>query len=307
LIAAGDGSGGLMVVDAFSRIVRLGEGMGEPEDVLTLSEPAIRRTIKALRVCAGKMRRHAVRRARCVATEACRRAANGRGFVRRVERQTGLALEIISGDEEAELAVSGCAPLIAADAEHALFFDIGGGSTELIWAALDGGRARILGTCSLPCGVATLARRFGRDRFAPETFAAMVEAVLARVAPFEAHHRIAHAVAAKRVQMIGTSGTVTTLAGVHLGLARYDRARVDGRDFATADIRDVSLRLAGLDYTGRAAIPCVGRQRADLVVGGCAVVEALCRLWPVETFTVADRGVREGIIHRMIDADGAAA
>jgi exopolyphosphatase/guanosine-5'-triphosphate,3'-diphosphate pyrophosphatase len=308
LLIAEPAGDGFRVVDAFSRIVRLGEGMSGPDTQLILSEPAMRRTVKALRVCANKMHRRTVAAARCVATEACRRATNAREFVKRVRRQTGIALEVISNRQEAELAVAGCAPLFDSNADNALIFDIGGGSTEIIWVRLGDGE----GTCiraawSMPCGVITLAERFGRDRYPAETYRAMVEHARVLIAPFEAAHAIAAAVRRGRVQMVGTSGTVTTLAGIELGLARYDRNRVDGTDLDPATVRRLSRRLADLDYEARAAHSCIGRDRADLVVGGCALVEAICDAWPVDRLRVADRGVREGILYDLIAGAGAPA
>ncbi len=303
LLIATPTTDGFTVVDAFSRIVRLGEGMGDPDDPLILSEPAMRRTVKALRVCAGKMRRRGVHAARCVATEACRRAANARGFLRRVKRQTGLDLEVISCEEEAELAVAGCTPLIDANASHALIFDIGGGSTELTWVDLSGERSEILGAQSIPVGVITLAERFGRDQFTHGEYDAMIRHIAEMIAPFEERHQVSHAIRDGCVQMIGTSGTVTTLAGVDMDLPRYDRARVDGTALAFDRVSHVSRELAALDLDGRAAHPCIGRNRADLVVGGCALLEAMCQTWPVGALTVADRGVREGILYDLIAAD----
>ena len=303
LLIATPSSDGFTVVDAFSRIVRLGEGMGDPQDPLVLSEPAMRRTVKALKVCAGKMRRRGVQSARCVATEACRRAENARGFIRRVKRQTGLDLEVISCAEEAELAVSGCSPLIDPEASRALIFDIGGGSTELTWVDLSGERSEILGAQSIPCGVITLAERFGRDQFTLAEYDAMVRYIADMIAPFEERHSVSSAIQDGGVQMIGTSGTVTTLAGVDMDLPRYDRARVDGTALAFDRVSEVSRELASLDLKGRAAHPCIGRNRADLVVGGCALLEAMCQTWPVGALTVADRGVREGILYDLIAAD----
>lgn len=303
LLVARASDGGFTVIDAFSRIVRLGEGLAEGAPML--SQPAQRRAVKALTVCAAKMRRRGVGAARCVATEACRRAANAPAFVHRVRRQTGIALEVISVQEEAELAVAGCAPLFDADARHALIFDIGGGSTELIWVRIAGG-ARLLGAWSMPCGVLSLAERHGGDRYGRADYEAMVDRVSAMIAPFEARHRIADEVARGRVQMIGTSGTVTTLAGIEMGLACYDRARVDGVSLGFAALARVSRALAEMGYDARAGHPCIGRERADLVVGGCAVLEAICRAWPVGSLTVADRGLREGILYGLIAAAGPA-
>jgi exopolyphosphatase/guanosine-5'-triphosphate,3'-diphosphate pyrophosphatase len=300
LLIAHPSEGSFKVIDAFSRIVRLGEGLGEGAPML--SQPAQRRAVKALRICAAKMHRRSVRVARCVATEACRCAGNAPAFVHRVRRLTGIALEVISVREEAELAVAGCAPLFDADAAHALIFDIGGGSTELIWVRIAGG-ARVLGAWSMPCGVLSLAERHGGDRYEPADYEAMVGRVSAMIAPFEARYRIAEAVARGRVQMLGTSGTVTTLAGIDMGLACYDRTRVDGASLGFDALARVSRNLAEMGYDARAGHPCIGRDRADLVVGGCAVLEAICRAWPVGSLTVADRGLREGILYDLIAAD----
>lgn len=286
------------VVDAFSRIVRLGEGVGASG---TLSIAAMDRTIEALKICAGKMRRHRVTHARSVATEACRRADNCEAFVARARRETGIAIEIISNHEEASLAFSGCAPLLAATPAQALVFDIGGGSTEVGCLRLEpSALPRLTAWHSIPLGVVTLAERHGAGRISPEVYEAMVAETQDQLMAFEKAEGLGPAIAAGEVQMLGTSGTVTTLSGVHLDLPRYDRSRVDGSylDFATID--RVSADLAGMAWDERAAIPCIGRERADLVVAGCAILAAICRLWPVGRLRVADRGVREGILFGLL-------
>jgi exopolyphosphatase/guanosine-5'-triphosphate,3'-diphosphate pyrophosphatase len=306
LVASPRGDGrGFDVLDAFSRIVRLGEGMGDPDAPMVLSDAAMERAVKALKVCAGKMRQHDVARARCVATEACRRAVNRDDFLDRVRVETGISLEVISRHREGELAVSGCAPLISDDADHVVVFDIGGGSTEIVLVDLTGEAPRHLGSHSIPRGVVSMAEKFGRDRFDRETYAAMIDHVVELLGDFEARHGLNKAIGAgARVQMIGTSGTVTTLAGVDMGLARYDRAVVDGTTLSFETIERVSRDLAAGDLKSRADRPCVGHARADLVVGGCAVLEALCRAWPVGAVTVADRGVREGLLYELIASSG---
>jgi exopolyphosphatase/guanosine-5'-triphosphate,3'-diphosphate pyrophosphatase len=293
------------VVDAFSRIVRLGEGL---EATGALSEAAMARTIEALKVCAGKIAQRHVAGARCVATEACRRAVNCRDFIDRVRSEIGLDLEIISTAEEARLVVAGCAPLLHPRAPYGIIFDIGGGSTEIVWLRRGGPRGRngarssktakteIFGSISLPFGVVTFTERFGGTEVSPAIYRAMVAEAEAAVAPFEARHRIRRHVACGRVQMIGSSGTVTTLAGIHLALPRYIRAMVDGSTLTFDQIDRVSRHLAGLNLAGRAASPCVGRERADLVLSGCAILDAICATWPVGELRVADRGIREGIL-----------
>jgi exopolyphosphatase/guanosine-5'-triphosphate,3'-diphosphate pyrophosphatase len=294
LLVARPREDGFRVIDAYSRIVRLGEGLAQTE---ALGEQAMRRTIDALRVCASKIRKRRVTHARHVATEACRRARNCQEFVARVRAETGIALEIISSREEAELALAGCAPLLDPARPYALVFDIGGGSTELLWLSFGPDRVpRLIDWMSLPYGVVGLAE--SQPGVAP--LGAWYEAVAAEVgallAPFEARHAIVNKIADGMVQMLGSSGTVTTLAGVHFDLPRYDRSYVDGSYLDFDDIDRVSRWLAELSPEGRAAQPCIGRERADLVVGGCAILAAICRTWPVGSLRVADRGVREGIL-----------
>jgi exopolyphosphatase/guanosine-5'-triphosphate,3'-diphosphate pyrophosphatase len=300
LLVARPSSGGFRIVDAFSRIVRLGEGLTASG---LLSEAAMDRTIAALRICADKIRRRGVTHTRSVATEACRRAGNCEHFVERVRRETGIEIEIISTREEAELAFNGCAPLLNGHLTRALVFDIGGGSTELGWLTLRPGQMpRLDGWVSVPLGVVNLTERYGGDSITVAAYEAMVAEVAAHLRPFEAAYGIARHVAAGAVQMLGTSGTVTTLAGVHLGLPRYDRSVVDGSYLEFDAIQAISRRLAAMDCASRATSPCIGPERADLVVAGCAILEAICTAWPVGRLRVADRGVREGILFGLLAA-----
>ena len=319
LLVAAPQSGGFRVIESFSRIVRLGEGLTASG---RLAPRAMGRAIEALRICAGRVSRYRGLRLRAVATEACRQAVNGREFVARVKRETGLALEIINAEEEARLALAGCASLLDDSAPHAFVFDIGGGSTEIIWRrdvrahngmnghgyaadalvpmARDGLRFH-----SVPIGVVTMAERHGADRVSPAAYQAMVDQAMDLLRPFETAEMIGGEIAGARVQMLGTSGTVTTLASVFLNLRRYSRMRVDGSYLDFDSIRRISDEIAGLDYAARAAMPCIGPQRADLVVGGVAILDAICRLWPVGRLRVADRGLREGILNLLIAADRA--
>jgi exopolyphosphatase / guanosine-5'-triphosphate,3'-diphosphate pyrophosphatase len=297
LLIARPGGGEFRVVDAFSRIVRLGEGLTTTG---RLSEAAMVRTLEALKICADKIEHRHATCGRYVATEACRRAANCDEFFARARDTAGVELEIISTAEEARLVVAGCAPLLSPRAPYAVVFDIGGGSTEIVWLRRGGRRKRgmpeIIGSTSLPFGVVTFTERFGGVHVPPTAYSAMVAEALAALAPFEARHRISRRIAQGRVQMLGSSGTVTTLAGVHLALPRYTRALVDGSTLTFEQIAAVSGHLAGLDLDGRAANPCVGRERADLVLSGCAILDAICATWPVGRLRVADRGIREGIL-----------
>ena len=249
------------------------------------------RTIAALRVCARIMARHGVKHARCVATEACRRAANGPEFLVRVRRATGIELEVLGHEQEARLALLGCLPLIERGAGPALLVDIGGGSTEILWLE-DGGP-----TCaSLPIGVVALSEAFTSEPDA-STFDAMVRHVRAAI---DGVRGIPLAWERPPVQLVGTSGTITTLAAVHLGLRRYDRRRIDGLVLDRGAIGHVSERLRGMTNAARAAHPCIGSGRADLVVAGCAILEAVLRTWPATVLRVADRGLREGILHGLM-------
>lgn len=301
LLVAAPTAHGFRVLDSFSRIVRLGEGLATTG---ALSPEAMDRAVAALAVCADKLGRRKVRRIRAVATEACRRAANGARFLARVRETTGLAFEVIGPREEAELAVESCAPLLAGPERRALLFDIGGGSTELAWLRIDGeGEITLTGYASVPLGVVTLAERWREAAFTAEGFEAMTMEAMAALLPFDAIHCISAEVARGQVRLVGTSGTVTTLAGVSLGLARYSRAMVDGRVLA---VEAADRALATVREMGREGLtrhPCIGPQRVDFVLPGCAVFAAIRRLWPVPAIVVADRGLREGILLRLMRAD----
>jgi exopolyphosphatase/guanosine-5'-triphosphate,3'-diphosphate pyrophosphatase len=299
LIARASGAG-YRIIDAFSRIVRLGEGMTRSG---VLAEDAMGRTIEALKVCASKISRRGVTHGRSVATEACRRAGNCDEFLARVQAETGLNIEIISTAEEAQLAFKGCSPLLSRRQPRALVFDIGGGSTELGWLKVRNGRPpELIDSMSVPLGVVTISENYGHCRVPDDLYERMVQDVSAHMAAFAERNGIGPKVAAGAVQMLGTSGTVTTLAGIHLGLARYDRSLVDGTYLDFPAIRSISRNLAAMTYEERSAHACIGVDRADLVVAGCAILEAICGLWPVGRLRVADRGVREGILDGLLNS-----
>ncbi len=302
LLVARPVDGGFRVIDAFSRIVRLGEGLERDGE---LSGAAMDRTIDALKVCAMKMRRRRVVRARNVATEACRRAGNCDLFLDRVRSETGLDIEIISSIEEAKLAVAGCAPLIKEEVSHALVFDIGGGSTELMWVRRQDGAAAVIASASLPFGVINLSEAHGTDIVPRAVYDAMIADVEAPLKEFDALHGIRPMIEGGAAQMLGTSGTVTTLAGIHLKLARYDRQAVDGSYLSADAIRVVNNQLLAMDCRARAKEPCVGPARADLVLAGCAILDAILRTWPAPGLVVADRGLREGILLGLMGRSGA--
>jgi exopolyphosphatase/guanosine-5'-triphosphate,3'-diphosphate pyrophosphatase len=294
---AGDG---FRVLDSFSRIVRLGEGLHSTGQ---LSAAAMDRAIGALDTCATRLARRPVRQVRAIATEACRRAVNGAEFLGRVKRETGFDFGVISGREEAELALESCAPLLPGDGRRALLFDIGGGSTELAWVRPARGRAELIGFDSLPIGVVNLAERWGDAGFTPDGFEAMVVDVLDRLHRFERVHCIAREISNGGVHLLGTSGTVTTLAGVALNLERYRRPAVDGVELTSQEASAALVSLRGLGREGLIQHPCVGPDRVEFVLPGCAVFAAITRLWPAPHVIVADRGLREGVLLRLMRAD----
>ena len=311
----------LQIIDSFSKTVQLGVGL---EASGRLSRASMTRTIQALRICANKIDRHGVRRMRLVATEACRRARNARDFIRQVRRETGLQLEIIAPEEEARLAVISCAPLVSTSTEELLVVDIGGGSTELVWIDLsavppperpraimrlhmgfdaqgEGAVARVVDWISVPLGVATLKDQFADVDDDAARFALMswfFEENLAGFSPANAQNRRAG------FQIIGTSGTVTTVAASFLHLKRYDRAKVDGLEMTSDQIDQVIREYVALGPEGRRNDPRIGRDRHALIMSGAAILQAMMRIWPTDRLSVADRGLREGLLYAQMSADG---
>lgn len=294
------------VIDAFSRIVRLGEGLSASG---RLAEAAMDRAVEALKICGDKLRSRPIRRARLIATEACRSAANGVAFLDRVEREAGLKLEIIDRQTEARLAVSGCGSLVERDTRGVVLFDIGGGSSEIALIDVSERRSQrlanhIVSWTSLPVGVVSLAERYGGRSVSRDAFQAMIDDVRERLDAFKGRNRLDHLVAGPGFHLLGTSGTVTTLAGVHLELERYDRRRVDGLWMDRDSVDRMVEKLLGWDFQQRVANPCIGADRADLVLAGCAILEAIRLVWPSERLRVADRGLREGILSELMAEDG---
>ncbi|MEM6618343.1 MAG: Ppx/GppA phosphatase family protein [Pseudomonadota bacterium] len=308
------------VVDAFSKPVHLGSGLAEYG---TLAPSAIKRTMGALRICGKKLRHHGVRHSRLVATEACRRARNGANFVRLVHEEIGLNLEVIDPAEEARLAVVSCAPHLAGDVDQLLIVDIGGGSTELVWldlshvephkraealvrlnlknpGAAPAGAARVIGWRSVPLGVATLKDMFADVEDDCAKFALMsccFEEQIDEFVPFDL-------VPGENCQIIGTSGTVTTVAASHLGLSRYERCKVDGISMCKQEIDRVVDRYLSIGPKGRMKAPCIGSDRHELIMSGAAILQAILRVWPSGALTVADRGLREGLLFSQMSAAG---
>lgn len=310
------------VVDSFSKSVQLGAGL---ESTGRLSRASMGRTVQALRICQQKLKRHKVRRMRLVATEACRRAKNSREFIRQVRRETGLQLEIIQPEEEARLAVISCAPLVSTKTDQLLVVDIGGGSTELVWIDLtsvpkrDRPRAimrlhsgfhntdnpfpaaKVVDWISVPLGVATLRDQFSDVDDDSARFALMswfFEENLSEFSPY------ADEQTREGFQIVGTSGTVTTVAASHLGLKRYDRTKVDGLRMTSDQIDKVIRNYLSLGPQGRRRDPRIGQDRQALIMSGSAILQALLRCWPTDRLSVADRGLREGLLYAQMSADG---
>ncbi|SJZ61342.1 exopolyphosphatase / guanosine-5'-triphosphate,3'-diphosphate pyrophosphatase [Enhydrobacter aerosaccus] len=305
LLVARASISGFEVLDAYSRPVRLGEGVALNG---ALCGDAIERTLEALGVCATKIERHRVTRARHIATEACRRACNGQDFLALVRQRTGLDFELIPPREEARLALSSCESLLDPDIPYGLLVDIGGGSTEVCWVRVlprkpgcEATTAELIDMTSVPWGVVTLTEACARGQSRNEPlghgrYMDMVERIGETLRPFCARHNIGRAIARGDVQMVGASGTVTTFSAHHLGLKRYHRGTVDGSRLSRESILAICKQLAGLSVADLRMFPCIGDDRADLALAGGAILEAVCRQWPAPVIRVADRGLREGVL-----------
>jgi exopolyphosphatase/guanosine-5'-triphosphate,3'-diphosphate pyrophosphatase len=289
--------GAFRIVDSFSRIVRLGEGVSRTG---LLSDAAIDRTIAALKVCAERIAKHQVHHVRAIATQAARLAANTDILIRRAREEADLDLQVISAEEEAELAAEGCAPLIGRKYKGALVFDIGGGSTEIIWLQKSPSGPKQKLATSIPLGVVSLAENYGAASTSRVGFDRMRLDLIARLKPLAEQMATGEPFDVRRHHLLGTSGTVTTLAAIALKLPRYNRTRVDGSWHESAHMLRVVERLVGLDTEALARIGSIGHERADLMLPGCAIFAAICSLWPSPVLRVADRGLREGMLRRLM-------
>ena len=290
------------IVETFSKITRLGEGIINNNE---LSHTAIRRTINALKVCAGVLEEYApIVKARYVATAACRRAKNCRYFLDLFKKETGLTIETISSQEESRLAVVGCIPLLNRHIKRALVFDIGGGSTEVSLARMsNSGRTVTEGYVSLPYGVVTVSEAFPDHEMTDLAYNTIIERTHKILAEFEEKYHISEAIANQEIQVLGTSGTVTVLGAVHLNLPRYNRSAVDGLALSAQDVERTIAKIKRMGDEGRRKHACIGMQKADLTIAGCAIIEGLLSFWPISEITIADRGIREGILLDMMHAD----
>ncbi len=301
LLVAQQTSSGFKVLDSFSRVVRLGEGLGKTG---ALSKEAIDRTIEALDICVSKIKRRGVTHMRNVATQACREASNCDAFIERVEKEVRIKLHIIDPMEEARLAVLGCKALLEKKYSRAIVFDIGGGSTELIWVKLcPDGLPEIIDWTSIPFGVVNLSEKYGtHEKISDDKYTEMKQSILDSVAAFVEKNDMQDHTDQGQVQLLGTSGTITTLTAMHLGLETYDRNQVDGARVRSLHIRALCQKLSVLNYDERLALKGIGADRADLVVAGCAILESIMDLWPIDEIRVADRGIREGMLLDMMES-----
>ena len=303
LLIARDQGDSFRIIDSYSRVVRLGQGLAASGQ---LSDESMDAAVEAIKVCASKMKAKRVKRWRCVATEACRRASNGEVFLKRVKEETGISLEVISPRVESRLAVMGCINLVDPTKDVALVIDIGGGSTELSWVDVrklkdDTANHRlhrppISAWASLPIGVVTLTERVPETDDKTTWYSALKDVVHETIKEQGCATRFTNLFQQGRGHLIGTSGTITSLAGIHLKLPYYQRAKVDGLWLRSVDAVAVARDMGSRSFAERAEEPCIGTDRAHLLVAGCAIIDVLCEMWPSKMIRVADRGLREGML-----------
>ena len=298
LLIAKPNPNGFQVIDGFSRIVRLGEGLLNKGE---LTKEAMARTFDALSVCGKKVIKQGVMHGRYVATEACRQATNAEKFLQKVEEEIGIWVEIIPSKKEAELTLLGCIPLLDPQIPFALMFDVGGGSAEFLWVKMEKYKPKILGCISLPCGVVTIAEKYGFPEIAPERYKKIVRDIQTLLNPFDKEFEISQTLLEGRAQILGTAGTVTTISAIQMGLKKYNRNLVDGSWLNFSDVHLICRDLVYATFDQRAAYTCIGLERAELIVAGCAVLEAICKTWSSYRLRVADRGLREGILVELSD------
>lgn len=285
---------GVQVVDSFVRVIRLGDELATKGHI---SKEAIKRAVSALSICAKKIKSYSVARGRYVATATCRMASNREEFLRTILTKAGLDLEVISTAEEARLSIMGCADLMDSSTRYAIAFDIGGGSTEVMWLELFPNKLpEIIEWISLPLGVVTVADRL-RQHSSPEECLLNIRKFVAKeVKSFCDKAYIYPQLVKNNIQLIGTRGTVTTLAALHKNLDRYDRLKVNGVLLTPDIIKRTVSNLYGMSVEKRLLHPCIGPLRSELVLGGVAIFEGIYDVFPINPVRVADRGVREGIL-----------
>lgn len=286
LVADVEGPGRWRVVAEHQTVTRLGEGLAATG---ALGEVPMARTLAVVRDYVARGAALGATETRIVATSAVREAANGSVFAAAVERATGWRVRVVSGEDEARLTLLGVRHGVGPLAGPVVVFDIGGGSTEYILA--DGEQVRA--TASLRLGVVPLAERYPfPERVDRSRYAALLREVMRQLA----RELPAEILSARPAHLVGTAGTVTTLAALDLGLPRYDAGRVQGHRLSRAAIERLGARLGSLTVGERAALPCLEPGRADLIVPGVAIVMATLDCLGVDGLTVSDSGLREGIL-----------
>lgn len=299
LLIAAKTSNGPQVVDSFVRVIRLGDELATKGHI---SREAMLRALAALTICAKRLKDYNLIDRRFVTTAVCREASNRDDFLDLIRLKTGLELEVISTAEEARLAIVGCADLLDTSTRYAIAFDIGGGSTEVMWMELfPHKRPEIIQWTSLPLGVVTVAETLKKESSPLDFLRKIRKAVAEEMKAFCDKAYIYPQLRRNNIQLIGTSGTVTTLAALHMNLERYDRTLVNGLHLTPETIKRTIASLYAMTPEKQMLHPCIGPLRADLVMGGVAIFEGIYDVFPINPVRVADRGVREGILFDLMN------
>lgn len=274
------------------RVTRLGEGQAETGRLL---EAPMQRTVDTVSEFIAAARGLGASEIRVVATSAVREAPNRAELLALLRAATGLDASVVSGEEEARLTLQGVAAGLPQLGGSFVLFDIGGGSTELVL----GEDGRLGAVVSLQLGVVRLAERYGDAgpvdwaRFA--LMRGEIDGRLAREIP-------ARIIEARAPALVGTAGTVTTLAALDLGLPAYDASRVQGHTLARGAVERLLNRLGALAVAERARLPCLEPGRADVIIPGIAICLAVMDRLGYGSLVVSDRGLREGILCEILSA-----
>jgi exopolyphosphatase/guanosine-5'-triphosphate,3'-diphosphate pyrophosphatase len=296
LLVADTAADSWRVVEEAQRVTRLGEGQAATG---ALGLVPMARTAATVADYVRRAEALGATRVRVTGTSAVREAANRAEFVARIESVTGLALEVLSGEDEARLTLLGVRSGLPDLGGRFVLFDIGGGSTEFVVADGDGLERAL----SLRLGVVGLAERhLDGGRLVPARWAALRAEVAAALEP-----AVPGALGlVNAARLVGTAGTVTTLAALDLGLAAYDAGRVQGHVLRRGAIERLLARLGGLTLAARAALPCLEPGRADVLIPGIAICLAAMERLGFDALTVSDRSLREGILCEILGARGRA-
>ena len=291
VVEAGDGA--WRALHQTQRVTRLGEGQAAAGRLLP--EP-MRRTAAVVAEFSRAARGWGAEAVRIVATSAVREASNREEFVARVEAESGERVDVVSGEDEARLTLRGVTSGLPELAGSFVLFDIGGGSTEFVLARDGVSEAAV----SLRLGVVTLQEEWGeRGPVRWDRFARMREEVERRL-----RDEVPERIAAASGPLVGTAGTVTTLAALDLDLAAYDATRVHGHRLTRATVERLLARLGALGVDERARLPCMEPGRADVIIPGIAICLAAMTRVRRDALVVSDRGLREGILCELLEGAG---